>query len=253
VKSSSIKSTTKFFTLVLGVLWGPLLALGASSNSSSSPGGGSTQTLTSQKARIVNAAVAVVAEDVLTIRRVNLSSILEHWLLLHSEATTHLENNSERSADHKDWIPVWGTPAFRAETSLLVVDELVSREAQFQQTAQIPTENVQKLTNQIIEDLKNWPPWKDLEASPEELRAMMGRHLLATEFLKTKSEASGLQVSELDARNYFEANKAQFNGLDYKLFNEAIKKFLIRRQTESSLKSWIDGLRGKYHARLLLD
>ena len=206
----------------------------------------------------VNAALAVVADEVFTLRKVAIYSVVEHWLLVRMQAqdSKGLEGSEfvKTHTERKDWIPEWGTAALRTETSTLVADALVLRE--FKETEGRPNpslQNAEELAKALTEELKGWAPWQNLEVSSDELKTFLDRHLRASDFLRMKAEATGYQVNEADVKAYYEYNKLQFNGLDFSLFKEGIRKFLIRRQTESSLKTWMDSLRVKYHARLLLD
>jgi len=198
--------------------------------------------------KLVSVTVAQVGTHVITSRDVQMVSILDHWFLLNAAITP---SKKQKPVDRKDWIPVRKSEAFNKQLSLVVMEHLVVTEAENFSVARISADEVAKYAHDIQEDLKSWPEWHSLEVSQVELENQVQRHLRAKEFLKFKTESMGFQISDDEAKAYYEQNRLRFNNLPYENFRDSIKEYLARRDVESKMKDWFDVLRKKYKVKLL--
>ena len=102
---------------------------------------------------------------------------------------------------------------------------------------------------QVQEKWSGQPSWTSLEVSGEELRDVVERHLIATEFEKLKSDPALAPVSDDDALAYYRKNRSRFGSLPFSEIEANIKSFLVKQQTEHRLAEWRDVLRRKYKVR----
>jgi len=91
--------------------------------------------------------------------------------------------------------------------------------------------------------------WSGFEVSPEELKEIIERKLIAREFERLKGDASVVPVSDADALSYFQKNRLRFGSLPFSAFKDNIKSFLMKQQTERRLAEWREVLRRKYKIR----
>jgi len=205
--------------------------------------------------KIQSLTLAQVGTQVITSRDVEISSIMDHWFLMaKSEAMLKdhkAKKETKESSDHKDWILEQKSPAFQKQLSTVMAEALVVLEAENFSVAQLPAGEAKKTALSMSEDLKTWPEWTSLAVSSAELETHIVRHRRAKEFLKFKTESMGMQVSDEDAKKYYEQNHNRFNNLPFEGFKESIKEYLISRDVESKMKDWFDVLRKKYKAKLL--
>lgn len=197
-------------------------------------------------AAIVSATVGQVGHNVVTSRDVEISSIIEHWYLLSKKT----EKGSRPSAN-KEWLVDPKSEAFRKQLNTIMAELLIVAEAENFSVAQISPVEIHKESELMSEDLKSWPEWTALEVSPLELEQHVGRHLRAKEFLKFKTESMGMQISDDEAKKYYDQNKVRFNNLPFENFRQSIKEFLISRDVEAKMKDWFDILRKKYKVKIL--
>jgi len=81
---------------------------------------------------------------------------------------------------------------------------------------------------------------------------MVSRKLRANRFIKYKSNSSYVQVSDEEAREYFEKNRLKFGTLDYDNFKNNIKKFLSKKNAEDRLRDWLEVLKKKHKVKNIL-
>ena len=91
--------------------------------------------------------------------------------------------------------------------------------------------------------------WNDLEVGTEELRQMVELQLTARSFEKLKSDPQMTPVSDDDALTYYKKNRLRFGSVPFSQFNDNIKDFLVKQQTERRLAEWHEILRRKYKVR----
>jgi len=211
---------------------------------------------------VSSSTVGMVGKRSITSRDVQISSIMDHWFLSETQQASALlktknskskKNNESASAErnHKDWILDEKSEAFRKQLSTVMAEYLIVAEAENFSVARLSAAEVEKSANAMLEDLKSWSDWESLELSKSELESHVSRRLRAKEFLKFKTESMGLQVSDDEAKKYYDKNRARFSNLPYENFKEGIKEYIASRDVETKMKDWFDTLRKKYKVKVL--
>lgn len=136
-----------------------------------------------------------------------------------------------------------------------IIATMVFNEAQSFGVAQITNEEVEseyKIVKQKLAEnssLKSQWNWLDIEDS--QLKEMVAKRLRAAKLIKYKSDSVNIQVSDDDARDYFEKNRLRFGSVEFESFKPTIKKYIAQRNSEGRLKEWIDILKKKHKVKKL--
>jgi hypothetical protein len=197
-------------------------------------------TTTEAARQMVMKVVGGIEGRVLTTRDVQASSVLDH-LLYNEDASVQLK---------------YGTEEFANQLNRLLIEWMVRDEADVFGVAKVSENEADESFQSIKSKLKNHPlvksRWNDLGISDSQLREMIGRKLRANRFIKYKSNSSFVQVSDDEARDYYNNNRIKFGTTDFDGFKENIKKYLGRKNAEDRLRDWLDILRKKHKVKNLV-
>lgn len=191
----------------------------------------------------VTSAVGQVGSEVVTSREVQISFALDQVLM--SQAV--VKKNVDRTA----WLITPGTESFRAHLSQVLLELLIKMEAESFSVAQVSTEDVKTEMVLAKDSLKDWSEWKKWEVTDLELERLVFRRKMAKNFLKFKTESSGVVVTDAEVKAYFEKNRVKFGTAPYEQFKEGIRDVLAQQQLEEKLKDWFEILKRKYRVRFL--
>ncbi len=196
------------------------------------------------KGDVVSEVVAQAGAHVVTTREVRISYILDQALANQVKKTTE--------ADRKAWVLDQKSDAFSKAMAQVLLELVVQLEAENFSIGQVSQEDLQNYDKHLHEQVKGWEPWKELEASQLEVQQMIMRKLRAKNFLKFKTESSGVQISDEEAKKYFEKNRAnKFGNAPFSQFKDAIKEALAQEQLQDKLKDWFEILKRKYRVHYL--
>lgn len=91
--------------------------------------------------------------------------------------------------------------------------------------------------------------WRKLQVEPDELKDFLRRKIIAKNFIRFKVESSRLPVTAIEAKKYFDENRAQFGNLPFDKFQKNIIQFLEKQRVNQRLKDWFEILQSKYQVR----
>ncbi len=186
-------------------------------------------------AQLLSSSVGQVLEVVLTSREVSIHVYLERALSGADETAL------------KAKVPSLESKAFARETSAALMEKAVFLEAEaFGEKAVVvdTTEN-----RELFRKLSKVSGWQALEVTQPVFMNSLERKLRAKRFVQEKTRSSTAVITDLEARKYFEENRARFGKLPFESFVENIKAFLSRNQADQRLKDWYEVLKGKYQIR----
>jgi hypothetical protein len=130
---------------------------------------------------------------------------------------------------------------------------MVFNEAKSFGVAQVNDTEIDQSFRSAKEKLQKTPSIKSqmtaLGVGDSSLKEMITRKLRANRFVKYKSNSSFVQVTDEEARDYFNKNRMKFGTMDFAQFRSSIRTFLSKRNAEERLKEWFDVLRRKYHVQ----
>jgi hypothetical protein len=198
---------------------------------------------TRPKGEIVSEAVAQAGNHVVTSREVQISSIFDQSL-----ATP---NKKAAEIDRKNWLVEAKTEAFNQALAQVLLELVVQMEAENFAVGQVSQEDIQTYEKHAQEQVKDWKPWQELEVSELERQQILMRKLRARNFLKFKTESSGVQISDDEAKRYYEKNRVKFGNSPFAQFREHIKEALAQTQLQEKLKDWFEILKRKYRVHYL--
>jgi hypothetical protein len=193
--------------------------------------------------KLVSAGVGQVGGQVLTSREVQISYAVDQFLLT--------QGALKKNADREAWVVRTGTEAFREHLSRMMLEFLIKMEAESFSVAQVPPEEVKSEMALVKEGMKDWTEWKSWEVSEIELERLLFRRKMAKNFLKFKTESSGVVITDPEAKAYFEKNRVRFGSAPFAQFKEGIREVLAQQQLEEKLKDWFEILKRKYRVRFL--
>lgn len=193
----------------------------------------------------VNASVGQVGAHVVTARQVWISNYFERWAL------------ARRSTDPKlrqpraDWKPPLGSEAFTQAASSLMLEVMVSMEAENFSVAQVDESQVRPEVQEFLKAMSSNPEWLRLEVGEREAEKFIERKKRAQSFLRFKTDSAGVVVTDAEAKAYYDQNRLKFGNLPFSQFKEGIRDVLSRQILEDRLKDWFEILRRKYRVRFL--
>lgn len=196
--------------------------------------------------QIVSQAVGQADTHVVTSREVQIS-----WIIDKAMQIPNGKKTSESTPNRSDWLLKIESADFQKHLSQVLLELVVSMEAENFSVGQVTSVEIQNGVNQVKSMTGSWEPWKDLEVSHAELEQIMTRKLKARRFLKFKTDTSGVRVSDEDAKAYFEKNRVKFGNLPYSQFKSQIKEYLSQEALQDRLKDWFEILKRKYRVKLL--
>lgn len=202
-----------------------------------------SSTVVAKKGGVVSEGVAQVSDYVITSREVVASYIIEQALS---------ENLSKKSTvDRTRWLIKTTSDEFKKHLAQVVLESVVQREAENFSIGQSNETEILANEKHLEEMVEKWEPWLKLELSKAELRQLISRKIRAKHFLKFKMETSGVQISDDEAKAYFEKNRLKFGNLPFAQFKEGIREVLSQAQLQEKLKDWFDILKRKYRVKFL--
>lgn len=219
---------------------------------------------------VVSHALAIAAGHVISSREVKISYIIDQALAMplekeaadkagESQVVKNKKKSSIKSVNQaanqislKDqWLLVNESSDFQAHLAQVLVEIVVSAEAENFSIGQVDNEEMERWRKHLQEQTQGWAPWKTFEVQTDELSTILNRKLRAKNFLKFKMEASGVTVSEDEVKQYYEKNRVKFGNMPFDQFRQSIRDKLTQDQTQDRLKDWFDILKRKYRVRML--
>jgi hypothetical protein len=150
----------------------------------------------------------------------------------------------------------YGTEEFASTLNRLLIEWMVRDEADIFGVAKVSDSEVDETYNSVRTKIRNHPVvkkrWQALGISDLHLKEMISRKLRANRFIKYKSNSSYVQVSDDEAREYFNKNELKFGTTDFESFKGNIKKYLGRKNAEDRLRDWLEILRKKHKVKNMI-
>jgi hypothetical protein len=195
------------------------------------------------KGSVISQAVAQVGNHVITSREVIISNIIDQALMLPVKKGAPIER--------KDWLLKEDSEAFQKHLAQILLEMVVQSEAENFSIGQVAGSDIAVNEKHLEEQVKGWTPWKQLEVSSAEIHQSLNRKMRAKNFLKFKTETSGVQISDDEAKVFYEKNRVKFGNMPFAQFKDSIKEVLAQEQLQEKLKDWFDILKRKYRVKYL--
>lgn len=195
------------------------------------------------KGQLVSEAVAQAGGQVITSREVLISHILDQAMV------SPLKVGSQPT--RKGWLLESRSEPFQKHLAQMLLELVVQLEAENFSVGQVSQDEVVAQGKMISEQLKGWKSWQSLEVGPTEVQQMLIRKTRAKNFLKFKMESSGVQVSDEEAKAYYEKNRVKFGNFPFSQFKDSIKEVLAQEQLQGKLRDWFEILKRKYRVGYL--
>lgn len=144
------------------------------------------------------------------------------------------------------------SPEFVVQVTSALLEKVVAVEAESFSVASISDSESKEIVSRVKRQLAGVRTWQKLEISQIELQELVSRKLRSKRFLKYKTEAANLTVTDFEVKDYYEKSRYKFGNLPLESFKENIRQFLIQKQTEDRLREWFEVLRKKYQVRNFL-
>lgn len=141
------------------------------------------------------------------------------------------------------------SPEFVMQVTAALLEKVVAVEAESFSVAAVGDEDLKEMMAKSRKNLTGLRAWQKLNISSTELQDMILRKLRSKKFLKYKTDAANLTVTDFEVKEYYEKSRYKFGNLPLESFKENIRQFLIQKQTEDRLREWFEVLRKKYQVR----
>ena len=203
-----------------------------------------------RKGTLVSEAVAQVSDQVITSREVVASFMMEKAT---SEKLPTAVSGSKKTSpiDRSTWVLKPGTEAFQKHLAQIILEQVIQLEAESFSIGEVSHDELEAFRKHLQEAVKGWEPWTKLDMGSAEIEKIISRKLRAKNFLQFKMETSGVQISDEEAKSYFEKNRVKFGNLPFSQFKEGIKEVLAQEQLQEKLKDWFEILKRKYRVKFL--
>lgn len=187
--------------------------------------------------------VGQVGDDVITSRDIQISGLMDQALKNYSET-------AQGKKTPVNTIPREGE-IFDKNMSQGMLEWVLAKEASSFSIAEVSDDQLNKAREYLTKTLNGQKAWDDLKVTQLELDMALKRKLQAGNFLKFKTQASSISVSDQDAQSYYEKNKKRFSGMDFNSNKERIKSVLAEQRLKEGMQEWFDMLKRKYRVRVL--
>ena len=195
------------------------------------------------KGEVLSEAVAQAGTHVVTSREVQISHVLDQVL---ATANKKLSESEKRA-----WWIDSKSEAYSKSLAQVLLELVVQMEAENFSVGQTSQEDLQTYEKHALELVKGWDRWAELEVSPMEMQQILQRKLRAKNFLKFKTDSSGVQISDDEAKRFYEKNRVKFGSAPFAQFKDTIKEALAQEQLQEKLKDWFEILKRKYRVHYL--
>lgn len=192
-------------------------------------------------------AVGQVGDQIVSSRDVILSGVIEQWIY----AIQDRPSETLRRKEKESWFLELDSQAFREQVSRVMIDLMINMEAENFAVSEVDQLQLAKQSTRLMIDFAVLPQWKRWSPQISEVQIILKRKLRSRAFLEFKSEGSGQLVSDEEAREYFQANRAKFGPYPFEQFRKSIKEVMARERVDQRLKEWFEVLKKKYRVRFL--
>lgn len=194
----------------------------------------------------VTKVVGEVGDRFVTSREVRINQAIQQVLVNEGKSPMALDKTA---SDKASSLLTGQEKTFPYEVWRVLDEWAVYLEAKSLSSAPPARGDVNKAIRAVQDHWSGQGGWSGLEVSPEELKEIVERKLIAREFERLKGDASLVPVSDAEALSYFQKNRLRFGSLPFSAFKDNIKSFLVKQQTERRLAEWREVLRRKYKIR----
>lgn len=190
---------------------------------------------------IVTSAVGQVGKELVTSRKVQISTFYDRWSLLPVE-----KRRAIVESDFQSWQVAIGSEEYKAQISSLLLEWMVSAEAQSLDTQGKPEAEIQAEAEAFIQSIGGNAAFKAMEVEASEVKKIIRIKDLSQKFLKIKLEAVDSKISEAQAKQYYQAQKQNLAGVSFESVKPIILQRLAQESQMSRLKDWFEILKRKY-------
>lgn len=183
----------------------------------------------------INRSVGQVGSNIITSREVQITQALE-GLLYQDKKKIELNINDNQ---------------FSQNVTASLVEWVVYLEAENFSVAQVGEDEVQNAIIHVEKLGKDWGYWKNLKITKEELKTYVARKLKYKKFFQFKTQASRVNITDSEARAYYDKNRLRFGSVPFNNFKENIKSYLSQQYLENRIREWFELLKRKYKVRNL--
>lgn len=204
-------------------------------------GGVAPRSYAEEAPQMVTEALGQAGEIVITSRDVQLGHFIE----------TFLSQTNEKNKFVKLKLLEIDTPEFSQALGQSLLELVVQMEAENFSVGPVSNQEKEELINKFMEACKNQAAFSHGEFSQKEIDLMFYRKLRSRNFLKFKTETTGVNISDEEIQQYYNKNSVKFSGISLSQVQENIRDLLSRQFVESKLKDWFEILKRKYRVHFL--
>ena len=195
----------------------------------------------SRKGKLISEAVAQVSQHVITSREVLISYIID-------QALSHKKG---APLNPSAWLIKEESEEFQKHLTQVLLESVVQLEAENFSVGEVSVEEIQRQAKIVDEKVKGWSVWTGFQVNGSEQEQMIARKMRAKNFLKFKLETSGVNITDDEAKAFYDKNRVKFVNQPYAQFKDSIKEVLAEEQMQLRLKDWFDILKRKYRVKFL--
>lgn len=191
---------------------------------------------------LISQAVAEATNYFFTSREVKINYLLDKAMALNEQQL--LKTDREISLESRE---------FERELNGTLLEWVVAKEAESftledtKKTKQAQEEFKQKTQKR----LKKVPSWNELQVSASEFETYFLRKTRAQEFIRFKAASSIEEISDIEAKKFYDEKKTRFEGIEFESIKIKIKEVISRGKRDQRLEEWFKVLQKKYQVRLL--
>lgn len=192
------------------------------------------------RADVTNWAVGEIAGKAITKRQVQINYILEKILF----------NSGDNSPKPDDsWILTAGSSQLTDEVTSALLERVASLEAHNFDFGKADQSDLNLQIEKVKNVVKNWQYWQSLEVTREELSSAVELKYRAKKFIHFRVRSMIVPVTDTEAQEYYEKNRARFGDMPFEAFKKNIKAFLSQQHMDERLREWFELLKRRYAVR----
>lgn len=192
----------------------------------------------------VTAAAGQVGREVVTSRRVQLSTFIDRWSLLPPE-----KRGSLPAGEIGEWAISSEGEEFKGQLSSLMLEMMVAAESEGFESSPKDAADFRAPAEKLMKDLGHAPAWKKLEVELKEVEALLLVKERSKGFLKVKMESGDARIPETEVRASYEKQKSKLGGMAYDDVKAVLRDRLTQEAQLDRLKDWFEILKRKYRVQ----
>lgn len=177
-----------------------------------------------------------VSDRIVTTREVILNSLIED-VIYRPKAPKQIQS---LPLTHQQFI---------REVNAVLLEWAISIDGETLSQMEIGDDRVESEFKRAKSMLRKSETWQLAGGNDQELRSILIRKMKTKKIIEAKLNTTNIPITDLEAKEYFEANRHRFDNSNFLALKENIKSFIAKEQSAARMREWFELLQLKYKVR----